>query len=159
MTPTNSVGSLAVTTPSEREIAMVRALDALARLVFDAHTRPDLVRRWLLGPDGWTMSVCEIDLRVGGGFRYAWRNADGRDFGIDGFDREIAAPGRSVHTEVCEGAECLVTTIFEEEAGRTTVTMTMLFASREARDGALGSGMARGVAASYDRLVGMLAST
>ena len=72
------IGTLDVTTPSDREVAMTRAFDAPRRLVFDAYTKPDLVRRWLLGPEGWSMPVCEIELRVGGAIRYVWRHSDGR---------------------------------------------------------------------------------
>lgn len=148
-----------VSTPTDREIAMTRVFDAPRNLVFDALTKPELVKRWLLGPPGWSMPICEIDLRVGGAWRYVWRNADGREFGMDGVYREIAVPDRIVHTERFEEGESLVTTLFNEQAGRTTLTMTMLFASQEARDGALESGMADGVATSYDRLEDILAST
>ena len=65
-------GRLQVTTPSEREIAMTRVFHASRRLVFDAHTKPELVKRWLTGPPGWVMAVCEIDLKVGGRYRYVW---------------------------------------------------------------------------------------
>jgi uncharacterized protein YndB with AHSA1/START domain len=158
-TPRGNTGTINVTTPSEREITMTRRLRCSAsHLVFDALTKPELVRRWLLGPEGWTMPVCEIDLRVGGAWRYVWRNADGREFGMGGVYREIAAPDRIVHTERFEDGESLVTTLFNEQAGRTTLTMTMLFATQEARDEALKSGMADGVAVSYDRLDEVLAS-
>ena len=148
--------TLKVTTPTNREITMTRTFDAPRNLVFDALTKPELVKRWLLGPEGWTMPVCEIDLKVGGAWRYVWRNVDGREFGMDGVYREIAAPDRIVHIERFEEGEAVVTTIFNEQAGKTTLTMTMLFASQKERDGALESGMADGVGVSYDRLEDIL---
>jgi uncharacterized protein YndB with AHSA1/START domain len=148
---------LEVTTPSELEIALRRTFAAPRALVYDAFTEPELVRRWLLGPDGWSMPVCEIDLRVGGAWRYAWRNdADGSEFGMHGTYREVT-PERIVHTEVYEDSEALVTTSFAEAGGRTTVTMLMRFPSHEARDAALATGMTDGVGASYARLEGVLA--
>lgn len=143
---------LEVTTPSDLEIVMTRTFAAPRTLVYDAFTEPQLVRRWLLGPDGWSMSVCDIDLRVGGAWRYAWRNdADGTEFGMHGRYREVT-PERIVHTEVYQDSEALVSTTFAESEGRTTVTMVMRFASQEARDAALATGMADGVGASYARL-------
>src|ERR1700740_2690854 len=95
----NQGRGLTLTTPTEREIAMTRVFDAPRRLVFDAMTRPELVKRWLLGPPGWSMPVCEIDLRVGGTYRYVWRGADGTEMGMRGVYREIAPPERLVATE------------------------------------------------------------
>jgi len=94
------MGTLKLTTPSDREIVMTRVFDAPRKLVFDAHIKPDLVKRWLLGPPGWSMLVCEIDLRVGGEYRYVWkRDSDGTEMGMGGVYREIAAPERLVTTE------------------------------------------------------------
>src|SRR5690348_490411 len=94
------MGQLKVTMPSDREIAMTRVFDAPRTLVFDAHTKPELVKRWLLGPPGWTMPVCEIDLRVGGKYRWVWRSdSDGSTMGIGGVYREIVAHERLVATE------------------------------------------------------------
>ncbi len=154
-------GNLQVTTPSDHEIAMTRVFDAPRSLVFEALTTPDLVRRWLLGPPGWSMPRCEIDLQVGGAYRYVWRNDEkGKEFGTGGVFREIHAPERLVHTERMDGTpgEALVTTTFAEQGGRTTLVQTMRFDSKEARDGALQSGMEKGVAVSYDRLAELLAS-
>ena len=124
-------GALVVTTPSDREILMTRVFGAPRQLVFDAFTKPDLVRRWLLGPDGWTMPVCEIDLRVGGRYRYVWRNEkSGKEMATGGVFRDVAAPARLVNTEKFEDpwypGEAIVTTTFEEERGRTTVRQSML---------------------------------
>jgi uncharacterized protein YndB with AHSA1/START domain len=158
MAQNENTGTFKVSTPSDREITMTRVFDAPRSLVFHALTKPELVKRWLLGPPGWSMPVCEIDLKIGGAWRYVWRNGDGREFGMSGIYREIAAPDRIVHLERFEEGEALVTTLFNQQAGKTTLTMTMLFASHEARDGALNSGMADGVSVSYDRLEGILAS-
>jgi len=158
----NQGRGLTLTTPTEREIAMTRVFDAPRRLVFDAMTRPELVKRWLLGPPGWSMPVCEIDLRVGGTYRYVWRGADGTEMGMRGVYREIAPPERLVATESFDESwypgKAQVTTALVERDGRTTVTITVLYESREARDTALASNMEKGVAASYDRLEEILAA-
>jgi uncharacterized protein YndB with AHSA1/START domain len=158
------MGDLNVTTPSDREIAITRVFDAPRRLVFDAHTKPELVKRWLLGPPGWSMPVCEIDLRVGGKYRWVWRHdRDGTQMGMGGVYREIAAPERLVATEKFDEAwypgEALNTLVLVEQRGRTTLTQTMRYESREARDAVLKSGMEKGLTASYDRLAELLAST
>src|SRR5689334_23415386 len=94
-----SAESLKLTTPGERELVMTRVFDAPRKLVFDAHTQPQLVRRWLLGPPGWSMPVCEIDLRVGGKYRYVWHNEDGCEMGMGGNFTEIVPNQRIVNTE------------------------------------------------------------
>ena len=153
---------LKVTTRGDREIVMTRDFDAPRRLVFDALTKPELVKQWLLGPPGWSMPVCEIDLRVGGAYRYVWRNTNGKEKGMGGVFREIVVPERIVNTEKFDEAwypgESLITTTLTEEHGKTMLTTTMLYVSQEARDGVLKSGMERGVAVSYDRLAELLAS-
>ncbi len=161
----NNLGAkreLELTTPSAREIVMTRCFDSPGNLVFDALTKPELIRQWLLGPEGWQMPICEVDLRVGGGFHYVWRNdADEREFGMHGTFREITPVDRIVHVENFDEpwypGDAVVTTTFIERNGSTTLTLTMLFESREARDAALESGMERGVAVSYDRLAALLA--
>lgn len=148
-----------VTAAGDREIVMTRDFSAPPDLLFDALTQPELVKRWLLGPPGWSMPVCEIDLKVGGAWRYVWRNDEnGREFGMHGEYREIARPQRIVHTEFFEEGESLVTSSLTNKGDITTLTMTMRFDSRAARDGALESGMADGVATSYERLDEVLAS-
>jgi len=129
--------------------------------VFDAFTKPELVRRWLLGPPGWTMPVCEIDLRVGGSYRYVWRSEkDGSQMGIRGVFREVTPVERLVATERFDDAwypgEALDTTVFEEIRGHTRTTITVLYESQEARDTARRSGMEYGMAAGYDRLETLL---
>jgi len=152
-----TAGTLRLTTPSDREIAMTRVFHAPRPLVFDAHTKPELVRRWLLGPPGWSMPVCEIDLRVGGTYRYMWQHdRDGTKMGMGGVYREVVAPERIVNTEKFDEAwypgEALGTLVLVEQGGKTTLTYTMRYESRGARDAVIKSNMESGVAASYDRL-------
>lgn len=153
---------LQVTTPGDREIAMTRTFDAPRRMVWDAYTRPELIRRWLLGPPGWSMPVCEVDLRVGGTFRFVWTKDGGHEMGMSGVYREIVAPERLVNTEAFDQpwyeGEAEATVTLTEAAGRTTIVTLVRYASREVRDGVLKSGMESGVAASYDRLAEILAS-
>ena len=153
--------TLTLTTPGKREIALTRVFDAPRRLVFEAFTKPELVRRWLLGPPGWSMPVCDIDLRVGGSYRYVWHGADGTEMGMSGIYREITPPERLVATEVFDQAwypgQALTTTVLIERDGKTTLTTTVLYESREVRDAVLRSPMEQGVAASYDRLAELLA--
>jgi uncharacterized protein (TIGR03086 family) len=157
-----SAGTLKVTTPTDREIAMTRVFDAPRHLVFDAYTKPELLKRWM-GPRGWSLVVCEIDLRVGGAYRFVGRGADGTEMGWRGVYREIVPPERLVATESFDEpwypGEALVTTVLVEQGGKTTLTSTVRYESREARDAVLKSGMERGVAEGYDRLAEVLAST
>ena len=155
--------NLQLTLRGDREIVMTRVFDAPRRLVFDALTKPELVKQWLLGPPGWTMPVCEIDLRVGGTYRYVWRqSSDGTQMGMSGVYREIVPPERLVATERFDEAwypgEAVGTLVLVEQGGKTTLTQTELYQSREARDAVLKSGMEQGVAASYDRLAELLPS-
>jgi uncharacterized protein YndB with AHSA1/START domain len=152
----NTLAQLQVTTPSDREIRMTRLFQAPRNLVFDAWTMPDLLKRWLHGPEGWTLAECTVDLRVGGSARYVWRNVDGRSMGMTSTYREIVRPERIVAAELFDedwtGGEAIGTVVFTEQAGRTTLTQTVLYASREARDGAHATGMADGVEASFVQL-------
>jgi uncharacterized protein YndB with AHSA1/START domain len=154
--------ALQIRANGDREIVMTRVFDAPRKLVFDAFTKPELLKQWLLGPPGWSMPVCEIDLRIGGRYRYVWRrDTDGTEMGCGGVYREIVPPERLVHTEQFDNpwypGESLITTVLDEQQGKTTLTATMLYESRDARDGILKSGMESGVAASYDRLAELLA--
>jgi uncharacterized protein YndB with AHSA1/START domain len=153
---------LKITTRGDREIVMTRAFHAPRNLVFDAFTQPELVRRWLLGPEGWTMPVCEIDLRVGGSYRYVWRNAKGTEMGMGGVYREIVVPERIVSTEKFDESwypgEAVGTIALVERDGKTTLTQTVLYDSREARDAVMKSPMESGVSAGYDRLEKLLAA-
>jgi uncharacterized protein YndB with AHSA1/START domain/effector-binding domain-containing protein len=155
--------SFKVSTPDDRSIHVERDFNARRALVFDAFTTPELVRRWLLGPDGWTMPVCEIDLRVGGRYRYVWRKeAIGKDMAMGGVFRQVVRPARLVATEKFDDAwypgEAVNTTTFEERDGVTSVRVVVLYESKEARDTASRSGMERGMIAGYDRLEALLAS-
>lgn len=157
-----NTGTLKVTTPGDREIAMTRVFDAPRHLVFEAVTKPELLKRWFFGPPRWSLAVCEIDLRVGGAYRYVWRGPDGAEMGIRGVFREVVPPERIVNTELFDEAwypgEALVTTALVEQGGKTTLTLTVLYQSREARDAVLKTPMEHGVAMGYDRLAELLAS-
>jgi uncharacterized protein YndB with AHSA1/START domain len=160
MTPS---GDLKLSTRGERELVMTRTFDAPRRLVFDAFTKPELLRRWLHGPDGWTMPVCEIDLRVGGKYRYVWRRmVDGVEMGMGGVYREITPPERIVSTgkfdEPWYPGEAVGSLVLNEKDGQTILTQTLLYESREAREMVLRSPMESGVAASYNRLAELLTS-
>jgi len=159
MTPAAAVK---ITTPTDREVVMTRVFDAPRGMVFDALTKPELLKQWLLGPPGWTMPVCEIDLRVGGKYRYVWQNAEGRSMGMGGTFQEITRPSRIVATEVYEeywtGGETLVTTELVETRSKTTLSTTVRYASREARDAAIKMGATKGLEASYNRLDQLLAT-
>lgn len=139
---------------------MRRDVRAPRELVFDAHTRPEHLRRWLLGPDGWEMNVCEIDLRPGGAWRYGWHHADGRDMSMSGEYRVVERPERLVFTERWgdEWPETSNELLLTESGGVTTVTLTMTYASKDARDAALATGMADGMDVSYDRLDALVAA-
>jgi uncharacterized protein YndB with AHSA1/START domain len=156
-----SVGQLEITTPSDREIAMTRTFDAPRRLVFDAWTKPELLSRWLGVFGGHTMTTCEMDLRVGGTYRWVWSTPNKPDMGMGGVFREVVVPEKLVATEKFDDpwyeGQAVVTTTFTEKAGKTTVTSTMRYDSKKTRDAVLASPMETGVAASYDVLAGMLA--
>ena len=156
-----NASTLQVTTPSDREIVMTRVFDAPRRLVFDAWTKPELIKRWLGVRAGWSMVVCEVDLKVGGVYRYVWRGPDG-DMGMGGVFREIVRPERIVCTEQFDDpwyeGEAVDTVVLVEKSGKTTATTTVLYKSREVRDAVIKSGMSSGVAESYDTLDGILAS-
>jgi uncharacterized protein YndB with AHSA1/START domain len=144
-----------VTTPSDREIRLTRLFDAPRALVFDAMTRPEHVKQWWgCLNEGYSVSVCEVDLRPGGQWRFVNRTPHG-DVAFYGVYREIAPPERLVFTEIFEqypDTESLVTSVFTEENGKTRLTVTALYPSLDVRDAVIKSGMERGAAISYDRL-------
>ena len=146
--------ALAIDTPSDREVLMTRAFDAPRELLWEMWTNPEHVPRWLLGPEGWTMPVCEIDLRPGGAWRFVWRKSEGDEMEMTGVYREIDAPERLVHTESWGGdwPETLNTLVLTEEEGRTTMELTISYPSKDARDAALQTGMSDGASISFDRL-------
>jgi uncharacterized protein YndB with AHSA1/START domain len=156
----SDTGALHVAARGDREIVMTRAFDAPRGRLFDAWTRPQLLKRWL-GLRTHEFAVCDIDLRVGGAYRLVWRGPDGTEMGMGGVYREIAPPGRLVATEAFDDwypGESLVTTLLAEQGGRTTATTTVRYPSREIRDMAFNSPMKDGVAESYDRLAALLAA-
>jgi uncharacterized protein YndB with AHSA1/START domain len=144
-----------VTTPSDREITLTRLFDAPRRLVFEAMTKPEHVRRWWgILDERYSVILCEIDLRPGGAWRYVGRGPKG-EFAFRGVYREIAAPERLVYTEIFEpfpDGESLVTQILTAEAGKTRLTITARYPSKDVRDAVLATGMERGAGISYDRL-------
>ncbi len=147
--------SFKVTTPSDREIRLTRLFDAPRHLVFEALTKPEHVKQWWgrLG-EGYSVPVCEIDLRVSGSWRFVNRHPKG-EAAFHGEYREITPPSRLVFTEIFEqfpDTVSVVTTELTEEGGKTRFTATVRYPSREVRDIVLASGMARGAAISYDRL-------
>jgi uncharacterized protein YndB with AHSA1/START domain len=153
--------TLTVAMKGEREVVITRAFAAPRALVFDAHTKPELVRKWLTGPPGWTMPVCKIDLRVGGKYRYEWRK-DNETLALGGTFREIAVPERLVSAEIFDedwtGGETVNTMVFTEAGNKkTTLTFTILYASAAAREAALKTGMTTGMEMSYASLDAMLA--
>ena len=154
MTTANKVDKTMFTTPSDREILGTRVVDAPRELVWEAWTNPGHVPNWLLGPDGWTMPVCEIDLRPGGAWHFVWRRSDGTEMEMRGEYREVEPPERLVHTESWGGdwPETLNTLILSEEDGKTTMAQTVLYPSKEARDAALATGMKDGASVSFERL-------
>ncbi len=154
MTREAKVGETIYETPSDRELVTIRAFDAPRELLWEVWTSPEHLPKWLLGPEGWTMPVCESDLRVGGAWHFGWRKEDGCEMSITGEYREVTPPERLVATETWDGdwPETLNTLVFTEDGERTVVTQTILYPSLEARDAALATGMQHGMDAGFDRL-------
>jgi uncharacterized protein YndB with AHSA1/START domain len=155
-----NTGTLKVTTPTDLEVVMTRIFDAPRAMVFDAFTKCELLKRWM-GPRGWSLVVCESDFKAGGTWRFVLRGPDGREMGMHGAVRELVRPERVVHTESFDDfpAASLVTTLFVEQAGKTTVTITVRCESKQIRDAVIASGMEHGAAESYDRLAEYLQTT
>lgn len=164
-----------VKTPSDREVVVIRTFDAPASLVWDAHTKPELLQRWLIGQPGWSMPYCTVDLRVGGKYRYVWRNDEnGVEFGSHGEHLELETHRKIVTSErmdgldgqpidhanpVVEGDPAINTLTLVEHGGRTTMSIAMVFPTKEIRDMAVGSGMSDGMALGYDLLDDLIAET
>lgn len=152
--------TLKVTAGGERDIVMTRSFNARRRLVFAALTRPELLLRWFDGPPGWHLTECEVDARPGGSYRYVWTHDKGRKMGMGGVFRDVTPPERTVVTEKFDDSwypgEAVVTTVLTEQDDVTTLTATMTYESRDARDGVLRSPMESGVAFAYDRLAALL---
>jgi uncharacterized protein YndB with AHSA1/START domain len=153
-------GTTEYTTPSDTELVMTRVFEAPRGLVFDAFTKPEHIAQWMLGPEGWTMPVCEVDLRPGGAWHFVWRNDDGAEMEMTGVYREVARPERLVNTERWGGdwPETVNTMVLTEDGGRTTASTTMRYPSMEARDAATETGMKHGVDRSFDLLDDLLRS-
>ena len=154
--------TLSVTTPSDCEIVLTRTFNAPRRLVWEAVTKPEHVRKWY-GCPALTIAECDIDLRVGGSYRYTMRGADGVDHIMSGTYREIVAPERIVHTERYETTGlitpyALVTMTLTEQGGRTRLQTVVLHQTRETRDGHLNAGMENGARDTFDRLEALLAT-
>jgi uncharacterized protein YndB with AHSA1/START domain len=158
MTPALKTGVTTYATPSDREIVVTRVVDAPRRIVFDAMSNPKHVPQWLTGPEGWTMPVCEIDLRPGGAWRYVYRKDDGSEMTLQGSYREVAPPARVVSTESWgpEWPETVNTMVLTESEGQTTITITVLYPGKEARDAALKTGMKEGMNQGFARLDDLL---
>ena len=156
-----------VTLPSDREVKVTRSFKAPRALVYRAYTEPELVQRWMIGPSGWSMPICEMDVRVGGLYRWRFRNDEnGREFGFAGTFREVQPPSRLVHTEAYDpgtvgggqpGNDAFVTVTLDEDGGMTTVTTVIDFGSKETRDAVLATGMTGGMEKSYQRLDALFA--
>ena len=145
--------TLTVTLPSDREIVMTRVFDAPRRLVFEAWTNCEHIPHWF-GPRGWTVPECQIDLRPGGAWRFVLQGPDGTKMGMGGVYQEVSPPDRIVGTETFDDypGESLNTIVLTEDNGKTTLTVTTFYASKEARDAVVQSGMQEGATESFDRL-------
>ncbi|WP_395645105.1 SRPBCC family protein [Terricaulis sp.] len=152
-----------VSQPSDREVRVVRRFNAPRQLVWDAHTKPELMQKWCTGYPGWTLPTCEMDVREGGTYRWRWRSkADRAEFGFYGTFSEVKAPSRLVHDQYFDpgdtdyampvGDPCVITLELSETNGVTTLVNTMTFVSKEARDEAVATGMADGMEVNYLRL-------
>ena len=154
-------GALEISTPSDREVLMTRSFDAPRALVWDAFTKPELLKRWFFGPDGWSLAVCEIDFKPGGAYRYVWKKGE-HEMGMGGVFREVQAPERIVATEKFDQSwypgEAVGTMRFVEDGPRTRFENTIVYESKEARDAVLKSGMESGASQGYDRLAELLAT-
>ena len=149
-----------ISTPSEREIRITRVFDAPRKLVFDAYTKPELLTRWMGVMPGWTFAVCEIDLRVGGRFRFVWRGPDGYEMGMGGTYLEVTPPRRIVATETYDekwyDGECVETVTLDENDGRTTLTMLLRYDNQAVRDGVLQGPAIGGMEAGFNALAALL---
>lgn len=144
--------------PGARTIRMTRRFHAPRELVFDAMTKPELVRRWWGGYRSREVSVCEIDLRPGGAWRFVLRDPSGREYGFGGVFREIVRPERLTQTWRFDGdpTESVETIVFTEEDGFTVMTNTAEYPTVAARDATLATGMETGAAATLDALDALL---
>ena len=156
-----------VTLPSDTEVLVKRSFDAPVKLVWRAYMEPVLMRRWCSGPPGWSMPVCEMDMRVGGQYRWRWRSDEnGQEFGFTGEVLEVVPHARIVHTQIYDpgdlghsmgGEPSIVTVTFQEADGSTNVATSIKYASKADRDEAFSTGMTDGMEMSYKLLDDVLA--
>jgi len=157
-----------VSLPSDTEVLVKRSFDAPVHLVWRAYMEPDLMRRWCGGHSGWSMPICEMDMRVGGKYRWRWRSDEnGQEFGFTGEVLEVAPHAKIVHTQRYDPGDCdfgsmgdeptIITVTFNETNGITTVATSIKYASKADRDAALSTGMTDGMELSYKLLDGVLA--
>lgn len=148
----------------DTHVSITRLIEGPRDLVWRAHTEPELMKQWLLGPDGWRMTVCEVDPRVGGRYRYAWapdEGVEGQPFGFDGETLVMEAPRRSVTTEHMTGTDfpsTLNDLSLREEDGATLITVLIEYPDKDTRDMVLATGMTEGMEASYARLEKVIAA-
>lgn len=156
----SKTGVTTYATPTDREVVITRVVDAPRHIVFDAWTNPKHIPNWLIGPPGWTMPVCEIDLRPGGSWHYLYRKSNGSEMDMRGSYREVSPPSRLVSTESwgAQWPETVNTMDLTEDGGQTTITITMSYPSKEARDAALKTGMKEGSDQSFVKLDALLAT-
>ena len=161
---TRETGKMTVAAVGDREVVMTREFQASRPLVYKAFTTPELVKRWMAGPEGWTMTVCDIDLQSGGSYRYEWKKLEtGEAMGMGGVYKEVVPNERVVATEKFDMSwypgGAIVTTTLAETGGITTVKTTVTYDSKEARETVLRSPMDTGMEASYSRLEKLLATS
>jgi uncharacterized protein YndB with AHSA1/START domain len=152
--------NLILTTPTDKEIVITRVFNAPPELVFDCYTKPELLRRWMFGPNGWAFTVCDIELRVGGKYRYVWTGPEDASMGTSGVFKTILVPEKIMKTQLFDedwtGGEAIVTLQLTEQHGQTTAVTSILHSSKEARDLALQSGMEPGLEMGFERLEALL---
>lgn len=153
---------MTMTKSGETDLVVTRRFNASPEAVYDAHINLEKLKRWMLGPEGWTMPHCELDPRAGGAFSYTWEDTNsGERFTISGEFVELAPPHRTVHVERMtsedfSSSDSRVVTEFAEDGEGTLMTMTITYDSAETREGAIASGMEAGMAVSYDNLDAMV---
>ena len=152
-----NTGTLKVECINDCDVVMTRVFDAPREMVYAAFSKPELLKRWF-GPHGWSLDTCEVDHKVGGGFRFILVGPEGHRMGMRGTYVELAPPHRSVHRETFDDypGESTVSAVFTEKNGKTTMVATVTYGSKEIRDAVIASGMEHGAAESYDRLAGLL---
>lgn len=151
-----NTGAMKLVLSGDREVVVTRHFNAPRQLVWDAMTKPELIKRWLTGPPGWTMPVCEMDMKIGGKYRWVWRGPDGTDMGMGGVHLEVMPLERIVNTQLFDqdwtGGEAVGTLVLTEDNGKTLMTNTVRYATPEAREAVLKTPMEQGMAMGYDRL-------